>query len=1214
MFHFGKAHPKLQQFDCSAPDFESLLQLLPVEENPFTNWQPSNIVAASSDITTWFPQDEQHPVLHSYSPSGSRQTPPLMYSDLHKCITMCPPYHQAADVGGPVTVALLLPATMMAEMAVTLVSLMAKENVCVAPLDANMTCTKLRQAFKQLQCSGIVTTKEILESNFINETDFDDVRVVESTGEQVGVVRWTVLHQKVDTSVVNGGTESLNKPSRKSHLKQEHPILLLRTSGTTSLPKVVPLTASSLLYNATCLSASLKLQKDDVGCNAMPLFHIGGVSCALLSVLVSGSSVVMMGPFDPDAFLDCLTTERKGGLHSGIPTWYYGVPSMHRTLTLTARARMQEGDDDCFQNNLRFIRSGAAHLPHTTAVELSKVFKTNVIPTYSMSETMPICSSHETPVAWSNSDDTKSDEAIPNSVGHPIGCSLRIVNELGNALPYGSPGEVALLGAGVMVGYGGVDRIESHTPAGWLRTGDVGEMDSNGNLKLIGRLKEMIKRGGDQVWPNEVDRVVEMVDEVSTAVTFGVPNDLWGEEVAVAVVATTTSDLDMVRQLIFEKCREHLDHTAVPSQVIFVSTTGDLLKGPTGKYLRTRLANHLQVKSVDTGALRLLEARANQADNDTDIDKDLPSSTKQEALPSAALNGVRLIAACFVVQGHIGLYPNNAWIKIASFSLNMQIFFILGGFQLACSVKNSVARNWAEWVGTKIGTMHALFVVTQFIALPSYLLFMCGSNGYLENFEEETCQESGFWKSFLPQFVVHTATGMVPREESVNPPAWFQTAFYMFLMVFPPLDGHLRKRSPRGLAWRLALNLTIATVFFVFVQNWLLQYLMIGWLPTLVSAMIAGYFFSRYAAIDTASTTVTTTSFFWNKRFQGALTDILSLVFLILEILVVLSPDCLYIEENDFVQMRPGEDIPKDIIVDPEGTTYVYACEITHDEYVEYFHSQSDSWYNGRWPTTIAMVFGWGRVGTPLVLLWLYAMAHGRGLTVRLFSTKLFQYLSPLAYPLYLLHLPIARYYWIATRGLEAEFWWPWAASYPVPVEWYETFIIIGISLLVGGFLDRFVVSFLSRYTVRFGVIVCRAVARLLCFCCCCCSRPDSVSSSSLRNLTDTASSRGGSNLEQIQKMVRRITGMEIEQITRSTNLKDLGLDSLGTTALLGTLKASSIPSAKKLTLKQLIDFETIGDLVDALDAFDAAAGAFSGSGSSSTSIDDEGEKTENEV
>eukprot|EP00539_Tryblionella_compressa_P019304 CAMPEP_0178878994 /NCGR_PEP_ID=MMETSP0747-20121128/11694_1 /TAXON_ID=913974 /ORGANISM="Nitzschia punctata, Strain CCMP561" /LENGTH=1169 /DNA_ID=CAMNT_0020546793 /DNA_START=50 /DNA_END=3559 /DNA_ORIENTATION=- len=1149
MFNFGEPHATLQQFDCSATDFKNLLERLPDSDNPFITWKSKDkfYKIKSSKVTSWFPSSKCHAVFHSFQSGPDDDTlSSLSYAELHKCIDDCPPYD--ADLG--ITVAVLLPSAMMAEMAVVLVSLLAKPNVCIAPMDANMSEFKLCEALEQLNCQGVVTTADLFaKMDFLGrECKFHDIRVVEPSSNKLGAVQWKIIHQ-----------EPLAGAHGASNM-EEKPVILLRTSGTTSVPKVVPLTASSLLYNAICIAASLRLRRDDVGCNAMPLFHIGGISCALLAVLVSGSSVVMMAQFDPENFLDCITSTEMKPTVPSTPTWYYGVPSMHKALVLTAQARLQQQGVQYFPNKLRFIRSGAAHLPHETALELSKIFRTNVFPTYSMSEAMPICSYHTTPVVW----DDDNNGNIPNAVGHPIGCHLKIVNELGNALPYGSVGEVALSGPGVMKQYSGMARNQSHTPDGFLRTGDIGELDESGVLTLKGRLREMIKRGGEQVWPNEVDRVVEQVSGVSTAVTFGVPNDLWGEEVAVAVILDNEEaamDCSAMERSISSHCRKYLESAAVPAQIVFVPTTDNLLKGPTGKYLRTRLAEHLDLRSVDTGALRILEARVQKE----------PNQEQQKGLvPSSALNGVRLVTAYFVVQTHVGFYPSNTWLKIQSYTLDMPIFFMLAGFQLACSTKNSVWQNWGQWVGTKIGAMHALFVATQLIGLPSYLLFQCGEDGYQEQYAGSSCKES--MKSFIPLFVLQTATGMVPRYDAVNPPAWFQTAFYMFLMMFPPLDAHLRKLPARGLVWRLILNLFIASVFFVFVHNFLLEYLVVGWLPTLVSAMIAGYFFTRYAVNNAGDAT----SFFQRPRVQGVIADLLSAVFLLFEVVVSLSPDCAYVEAEDYLVMRPGEPLPTDpIVVTDDDVEFVYACYLTHDEFLNYVHDNEINLYNGRLVTEFGQIVGWYRVATPLVLLWLYALAQGHGLTARIMNCVPLQWLAPMAYPLYLLHVSVARYYWLATRGLEAQHWFADATGFPFPVEWYETFIIIAISLALGLILDRTVVPFLTRYTVSLGVSICQWVERRIC---CCCKQAN------LSTVDASSSISSMSNLDRVQDLIKHITGNN--QISASTDLRDLGLDSLGATALLGTLRAS-VPAARKLTLFQLIAFETVGDLVGALDAVD---------------------------
>ena len=218
---------------------------------------------------------------------------------------------------------------------------------------------------------------------------------------------------------------------------------------------------------------------------------------------------------------------------------------------------------------------------------------------------------------------------------------------------------------------------------------------------------------------------------------------------------------DALREKFINACRSKLEDAAVPSQILFVAMD-DLLKGPTGKYLRTKMASHLNVTPVDLGALKLLESTA-AAPSDPRI------------TPSEALNGLRFVTAFFVVQYHVGVFLSAAWLKIQSFSLSMTIFFILGAFQLTCAVSDSVLHKWGRFVGTKIGTMHALFVTTQVIALPAWAFWNC---------EEMKCATD---PSLLINWSLYTLTSII-GDNKANCIAWFQRVFYIFLMLFPFLD------------------------------------------------------------------------------------------------------------------------------------------------------------------------------------------------------------------------------------------------------------------------------------------------------------------------------------------------------------------------------------------------------------------------------------------
>ena len=630
--------------------------------------------------------------------------------------------------------------------------------------------------------------------------------------------------------------------------------MLLRTSGTTNQPKVVPISRHMLLYGATSIAAALQLQRKDCNANSMPFYHVGGIACNLLAVLVSGGSVLMAGPLtDPNIFLDHLSItsqDSNDNVHQRpIPTWYYAGPSMHKAIVLMGEARLSQQNRNhhhhskkkdkrklspgSLSTHLRFIRSASAHLNHDLALRLSTVFGCQVIPTYGMSEAMPICSS--API------DVRQDPPcdVVDSVGYATGTSVRIVDpDTDQVLPhvaYGKEdddassmdrtkadtavGEICVKGAGVISHYVGLDVTKTHSVDGWLRTGDHGILDRHGRLFIKGRSKEMIKRGGEQVWPNEIDDVVEKVPGVATAVAFGVPNELWGEEVAVAVVLADASQIDhpgYLKQLtddILSTCRSHLDELSMPQQFKCVASAKELLRGSTGKYIRSGMAQHLGVTAVDTGALKVLTS-ASQFQKQNDPQSaigEIALSNKQaddqagkwdwlqeildskidegrRIIPSEALNGVRFFVACCVVYVHVGIFPNLTFEKWKGYTPNMMIFFSLAGFQTTCQVARSVKGQWANFVGTKIGVVHTLFVVSQLITFPSYVLFNA--------FDDEGTQliwNAADWTAVIARFLFSTATGL-GHSQDVNMFAWFQSTYYCFLVFFPFLDHYLRRQ------------------------------------------------------------------------------------------------------------------------------------------------------------------------------------------------------------------------------------------------------------------------------------------------------------------------------------------------------------------------------------------------------------------------------------
>lgn len=1262
---FGTIDQKLQLSQCSITNVAALRQHLGPDD-PLGNWQDEQTGIESCDLKVYIPHDDRT-AFYNPSKTSKGKYESLTFRELHYQLGQCPTFSSKSKV------AIVIPVEQMAETAMALLSTISNAAVAV-PLDPRMPTPRILEAIQQLECNCVIATEQVLidgniiqkqqdgsyhthpsllgelsnsEANGVLSKQLKEIRIVK--GGLCGRLQWTVLRKsKGDGDVWVPGED----PSADQECVLETPEdtkMLLRTSGTTSTPKVVPISRSMLLYGAICIAAALKLKRNDCNINTMPFYHIGGISCNLLAVLVSGGSVLFAGPLkDPNAFLDHVITKDADGskcLSTPVPTWYYAGPSMHKAIILIAEARWK-ANQHCLPNSLRFIRSASAHLNHELALRLSTVFQAQVIPTYGMSEAMPICSSAPIDVRYNPPCE------VIDSVGYPAGTSVKIVGpDTDRVLPYGSDqiGEIVVKGPGVITRYIGFDPSKTHTD-GWLRTGDQGMLDQKGRLFIKGRSKEMIKRGGEQVWPNEIDDIVEKVPGVSTAVAFGVPNDLWGEEVAVAVVlddetaVENEAYLESLRKLIMDACHQNLDELSLPQQIKFLSSTNNLLRGSTGKYIRSKMATHLGVRAVDTGALKVLTAsshflamstkmtvpnnapitsnEAREPERWNWLKQELKSKNEDgsRVLPSDALNGLRFLVACFVVQVHVGLFPNLTWVKIQGYQPNMMIFFAIGAIQITCSVARSVKENWASFVGSKIGCLHALFVISQIITLPSYILFNCwDAEGNLAWTTTDWIKEICLW-------LFATVTGM-GHGFDVNKFTWFQSTFYAFLVLFPFLDDYFRKQTLQRQGILLLVFITIAAsiwgILYLVIPSdifwgglYPIGWSIVTWLPMLISGMLAAYMFRRIvkyyhrqkmteAALEADEEIEAGTG---NSKenddphvpiiekikeyttFWGFVCDFCSLLLLIAGILVATSPNCLCVYRGTFEAMRPEAALPEEECPMSNGREdYVWACDISHSEFENSIQPDPNHIEYGRFPSMFSGAFGYMRTSAPLMLVWIFAMSFGQGYTARLFQSSIWTRLAPLGYPVYLLHMAVARYYWLATRGLEPQHWWHLAGEYPFPVEWYEFLAILILTMVIGGVVNSFIVPSLMPHTISFGVRVCtwgsHSLQRLqMRFCCGRLQRgsqKDRTTATIEESSGYTFEKRSSPSItEQVKTMVRALTGVEV---TPALQLRHLGLDSLGAAALLGMLRCS-VPAAQSLTLQQLQECDTVGDLTGMLE------------------------------
>jgi oxalate---CoA ligase len=354
--------------------------------------------------------------------------------------------------------------------------------------------------------------------------------------------------------------------------------LLLFTSGTTSKPKLVPLTEQNLVWSATNIAATLRLDPADRCLNVMPLFHIHGIVAALLASLVAGGSVVCTSGFRSPDVPEWI--EEYG------PTWYTAVPTIHQAMLDVARQCREKGTP--LPAAFRLVRSSSAALPIRVLEQLEAEFAVPVLEAYGMTEAAHQMTSNPLP----------QEARKPGTVGKPAGPEVAVLDVDGRALPCGSVGEIGIRGATVTTGY--LDNPSANAASfrnGWFLTGDQGRFDTDGYLTITGRLKEIISRGGEKVAPREVDEALLEHPDVVHAVAFAMPHPRLGEEVGAAVVLRDDAAVTAAELRVF--VGERLAAYKVPRRVVVVD---EIPRGRTGKLERTNLAATLGLGGSDQNA------------------------------------------------------------------------------------------------------------------------------------------------------------------------------------------------------------------------------------------------------------------------------------------------------------------------------------------------------------------------------------------------------------------------------------------------------------------------------------------------------------------------------------------------------------------------------------------------------------------------------------
>ncbi|KAK3680617.1 hypothetical protein B0T22DRAFT_387912 [Podospora appendiculata] len=342
--------------------------------------------------------------------------------------------------------------------------------------------------------------------------------------------------------------------------------LILHTSGTTSRPKVVPLSHRNLTRTMRNIQATYQLTAADRTMLVMPLFHVHGLVCALLAPLLTGGSMVVPTKFSATDFWPDFIAHGAN--------WYTAVPTIHQILLKHPAPSPLPA--------IRFIRSCSSPLSPTVFHLLEETYKAPVLEAYAMTEAAHQMTSNPLP----------PQKRKPGTVGLGQGVEVVILDDAGNGpLPQGAEGEICIRGENITTGY--LNNPEANagafTQSGYFRTGDQGKKDEDGYVVITGRIKELINKGGEKISPIEIDNVIARHPAVSEVVSFAVEDEMLGQDVGVAVVLKAGARLD--KEALRSWVAERVAKFKVPVKIYF---TDVMPKTATGKIQRRIVAETMQ--------------------------------------------------------------------------------------------------------------------------------------------------------------------------------------------------------------------------------------------------------------------------------------------------------------------------------------------------------------------------------------------------------------------------------------------------------------------------------------------------------------------------------------------------------------------------------------------------------------------------------------------
>lgn len=344
--------------------------------------------------------------------------------------------------------------------------------------------------------------------------------------------------------------------------------IIIYTSGTTGKPKGCLLTHGNVIANARQISQWLHFTENDRLLTIMPLFHMNAVSVTTMSALYAGGSTVISPKFSASKFWNMISDYQV--------TSFGSVATMLSMLLHTYPKGVPEG---LKTDQLRFAMCGSAPVPAEVMKKFEETFNCPVIEGYGLSEST--CRSTFNP---------PDKRRRPGSCGLPIGNEMRVVDDNDTEVPDGELGEIVLRGENILKGYfKNPEANERAFRSGWFHTGDIGYRDKDGFFYIVDRKSDMIIRGGENIYPREIDEVLYQHPAVAAAATIGMPDPLYGEEVAAFIVLKNGANV--TEQQLIDHCKSELADYKCPKTIRFMK---DIPKGPTGKLLKRELSEQFQ--------------------------------------------------------------------------------------------------------------------------------------------------------------------------------------------------------------------------------------------------------------------------------------------------------------------------------------------------------------------------------------------------------------------------------------------------------------------------------------------------------------------------------------------------------------------------------------------------------------------------------------------